>query len=571
LECLALGTIALLWQIQSQRLAARVLQNQLAAHSITVLPFLDLDNAEADEGLSGALARNLQADLSKTGAVRIVSVTGGGSPWAGTGNIGDIGEANRELRSRAVLTGTKRLVGGALRLSVRMMNAATGDMLFTKSFETAPEVNSLSALRAAITGPIRATLNANDWSSIAASSRDPGMRNARAREFILSGRQLLFRDTIEDYDRSIRCLEKALSIEPNSAIAHAYLSSTQVSRTHFAPEAKLLDRAEHEAREALRLEPDSPEGHRALAGVFYQRNNLVDALEQQLRAVELAGPEERVASFIGMTLISLGRPDRALGWLEMANRWTSLPGSYDALIGDCWGLLGQDDRAEAAYRRAIDLRPETPDGWVGLCHLRLLQSDLHAARQIHEENWTRTKGYEGVKNDNHPTEMLAQIELFARNYAAAERLYSELAKGHSAGGVASYGAVSYASALGRLRQALGDEIGAEMLLRECLTAERTAESSTTNVLSLYRIAAIESSLGEGEASLKHLQAAVEAGWIDYRSLRQDPRFDAVAGHAHFKEIISSLTAKVSELGRPKGQPINMASTRNSSLKTGDMK
>jgi serine/threonine protein kinase/tetratricopeptide (TPR) repeat protein len=557
--CLALAGIVAIWQVRNTRLQSSLLQNQLAAHSVSVLPFLDLDTARADESITLALAQRLQRDLSKFGPVRITPVTHG-SPWAGTGSIRDISEANQESKARAVLTGSKRIVNGKLRLSIRVMSAATGETLHTTFLETVPSANFVDELEKTIAVTLHSVLAAPDWSAIAHSAGDPGMLNPTARDFIISGRQLMFRDTIDDYDRSIRCLAKALEIEPNSAIAHAYLSSTEVSRTHFVPDPQLLDHAEKEARNALRLDRDSPEAHRALAGVFFQRNALVDALEEQLQAIEVGGPEERVASFIGMTLMALGQPHRALGWLEMANHWAALPGSYDTLMGDCWSLLADDDRAAAAYHRAIDLRPEVPDGWVGLCHLYLLQGDVDIARKVHEENWSRTKNYEAVINDNHPNEMLAQIELFARNYQAAEHLYSQLARSHPAGGIASYGGLSYASALGRLRQSLHEEAGAASLLQECLARETAASSAHSNLASLYRIAAIESSLGQKNSALEHLRAAVSAGWIDYRSLRLDPRFDTVADDARFDEIISALTTKVSELRRQTGQPVITAST-----------
>ena len=282
-------------------------------------------------------------------------------------------------------------------------------------------------------------------------------------------------------------------------------------------------------------------------------------LEEQLRAIESGGPEERVAKFIGGTLITLGQPNRAINWLEMARHWTAVPGSQDSLIGDCWMLLNDDWNAEKAYQRAMELRPEDPDGWIGLCYLRLLQGDIAGARKLYEENQARSKTVEGILYDNPPSEMLARIELFARNYRAAEPLYSELVKRYPAGGVASYGGMSYASALGRLRQTLGDEGEARSILKECRARELELAPSSQNPAALYRIAAIEASLGEADAAMKYLHAAAAAGWIDYRSLQIDPRFDALARNSDFHEIISVLKAKVFELRRQIGQPITTAS------------
>ena len=555
--CLLLGAAAIVWQTQSRRLSATVRQDVLAAHSVAVLPFLNLDSTQPDKGLSGSIARTLQGELSRFGPVRIVPVSRAEAWLAGTGSLQDIKEANSSTKARAILTGTKRMVNGKLRLSLRLMSAVTGDVLLMRSVEA--DAGSADSTLARVVAPaILSILDAKDWSRITLTSQDPGMRNQAAREFILSGRQLMFRGNIADFGASIRCLERALQIEPDSAIAHAYLSSTQAARVHFVPDRHLLERAESEAKEALRLEPNLPDGHRALAGVFLQRNEFTEVLEEQLQAIEAGGPEERVANFIGWTLATLGQPNRALNWLEMAKHWTSVPGSHDSLIGDCWRLLMDDEKAEAAYRRAMDLRPEEPEGGVGLCYLRLVQGDVSNARKLYEENQARSKTYEGIFYDNPPGEMLARIELLARNYRVAERLYSELAKTNSAG-TTSYGGMSYASALGRARQALGDDSGGRSVLENCLAQELDLSPSSKNPAGLYRVAAIEASLGKTDAALKDLEAAVAAGWIDYRSLRLDPRFDAVARDSRFHKIISVLEAKVSELRRQTGQPIKMAS------------
>jgi hypothetical protein len=49
-----------------------------------------------------------------------------------------------------------------------------------------------------------------------------------------------------------------------------------------------------------------------------------------------------------------------------------------------------------------------------------------------------------------------------------------------------------------------------------------------------------------EPSLSHLRQAVALGWLDYRSLNLDPRFDSLRG-PEFQTIIDDLSAKVADL------------------------
>jgi hypothetical protein len=60
----------------------------------------------------------------------------------------------------------------------------------------------------------------------------------------------------------------------------------------------------------------------------------------------------------------------------------------------------------------------------------------------------------------------------------------------------------------------------------------------------YSLAADCAALGETDEALDQLQKAVAAGWIDYRSLSLDPRFDSIRKTARYKEIFIHLGNKV---------------------------
>jgi tetratricopeptide (TPR) repeat protein len=158
-------------------------------------------------------------------------------------------------------------------------------------------------------------------------------------------------------------------------------------------------------------------------------------------------------------------------------------------------------------------------------------------------------------------QIIAQVEFFARNYGEAEKRYSELTKMDSKGRGSFYGALTYDSALGRLRQLQHDEQGSRELLQTCLQNQAAAvKHELQDPDGWYRLAAIESSLGKTDAAINHLQTAIKAGWIDARSLQLDPRFDGIAADPRFQQIITTLTHKVAELRRQIGQPTTMAST-----------
>jgi tetratricopeptide (TPR) repeat protein len=371
---------------------------------------------------------------------------------------------------------------------------------------------------------------------------DPGLRNEVAREAILAGRELIRSDTVAGYDNAIALYRKALRAEPNSALAHAYLANAAIARVHYQADLTFLDLGRAEADKAVLLAPESAEAHKAKAGLSFQEGKFSEALEEQLRAIEYAGLEERVVNFVGQTLDMLGRPDQALNWYALLLDKARTPGEVDNLSGDCWAKLGDDEEAVRAYHRASEFRPDSCQGVIGISWVRLLQGDFSGAREtLRSSRCDRSQ-------PSSADQIAAQIEFFGRDFQAAEQRYRNLVEEDAEGGGSYYGAVSFQSALGRARQALGDMDGARPLLEACLKRETAALNRAPEHPEVaYRLAAVEASLGLPEAALGHLQRATASGWIDYRSLNLDPRFDSLRGNPAFQTIIDDLSAKVADM------------------------
>jgi serine/threonine protein kinase/Tfp pilus assembly protein PilF len=534
---LILAGVSLAWQIRTRELQSAMHESILASHSVVVLPFLDLDHVVPDPLLAESLATSLQDRLNAFGPARVRTVQSG-SPlqWA---RPEDVRKAGQETRARMVLTGTVRTVQGRKRISFRLLAPATGEALLTHVWE-AKEPNDSINVDTDVVGRMYEILGAKDWSNIIQSKLDPALRNDVVREAITAGRGIAH-STALDYDRAIALFRKALRAEPNSSLAHSYLAIEATGRTHYNADLSFLELGKAEANEAIRLSPGSSDAHRALAGVYYQEGRFSGALEEELRTIEIGGLEERVGCFVGLTLDTLGRPHQALKWYALASRLTGTLGDVDALIGDCWAKLGDDEHAIRAYSRAAELRPDPSQGLLGISHVRLLEANFEEARTI-----CRTGGN---RNDLSDTDRLAaQIEFFARNFSAAEQIYSKLDRSDADGGGPFYGAITYQSALGRAKQALGDIEGANALLKDSLAKEAAALArEPENSEAAYRLAAVEASLGLLEVSFRHLHQAVASGWIDYRSLDLDPRFDSLRSNPELQTIVKKVSAKVADM------------------------
>jgi serine/threonine protein kinase/tetratricopeptide (TPR) repeat protein len=529
--CVALGIVA--GAVESRnRLTEHAAA--LTMHSIAVEPFLNLDSARDDTSVSTGLAVALETELSRSGPARVTPIVGQVSS-----------EMTRWNGARAALVGTQRTREGKLRVSLRLINVADGKVLYRRVVEATGSADAAN-MAAELTAPtIHAILNRTNLVSAELPETDPGWQDENTRELLVAGIAVQDRRTMVDIDRSMELFRKAASNQPSSALAYSHLAESQVAHAYFTGDHDYISAARVSANTALRLNGNMAEAHKAASMVLFQQGRFSQSLEEAFTALELAdSPQDyRLINRIPGNLRMLGQPGKAADWYRLSFKQTGRPhDSYS--LADCYSDLADDDDAAAAYTRAAYLFPEHADGWIGLCRLALLQRDFSKAQKIASENWTKYRDH--IIGE----EMAAQVSFFSRNFADAEKLYQELATKDPNGGGSFYGAVSYRSALGRLRLAVPDDENGTRILEAALRTEtETLSSAPEHPEVLYRVAAIESSLGRIGPAVEHLQAAIRAGWIDYRSLDLDPRFDFIRDTEPFKQILNQLTSKVAELRR----------------------
>lgn len=551
LACLLLAAAAITRQLQSAKFEATIREQIRANHSVAVLPFLDLDQATADRTLTSALETELTKGFAQAGPAHVFPAANADALSAG-GWPNDIKAAVRDQGARAVLCGTRRAIPGGVRVVLRLVDG-DGNLLLRQAIERKDE-----ALAAQIPPGCSAALyHLMDGKELRPSDQVVASKhptNSAARDLIFAGRAMLEHRTSDDIGRAVDCFRQATKTDAGSALAWASLASGLGIQFHFVPDRTLLDEAEQAAREALKIDPTSPEAHGALAGFYFQNARFSQAKDEGFTAIEEEGPSEKVAGMIGQTWKMTGHPALAIAWLRTLSRGEARPAHSLFILADCWVDLVDDEQAQRIYDHVSQLRADLPEGWLGKCRLRLLERDFAGARQLYLANRDRYKDF------GYTREIVAQTEFFARNFPAAEKAYRELEATDPNGGRTFFGAISHSSAFGRLRQLTGHPEEGRPILQESLARERQElELAPNHPEILYCMAAIESSLGEIDSALDHLQAAIDAGWVDYRSTELDPRFDGVADTPRFHQLLDDVRAKL-RASKKRIPPLELSST-----------
>jgi tetratricopeptide (TPR) repeat protein/tRNA A-37 threonylcarbamoyl transferase component Bud32 len=530
--CLIFGAIAGVFELQN-RAASRAAA--AAMHSVAVEPFFGLDTADHDGKLAAAIAVALQKELSSQGPAHVVVAAS-----ASDGGLTDEPHAIWK-GARTALQGTTRLGAGKLRVALRLVSTVDQKLVYRQVIEVNIGEEPAETIATQSARKIYALLNTADISTVELADLDPGWRDAHTRELLVAGKALMDRRTAIDFDRAIELFQKAVTDAPSSSLAYSYLAQAQLTRAGYTGDNDYLSAADRSARTAVQLNPNLAEARKATSMILFQQGHFREALEEAFTAYELMGDDNgTLANRVADNLRILGDPAKAATWYRMAK--ASRPGSNEFMVADCLSDLTDDENAAAIYRRVWTLFPELPEGWMGLCHLAVLQKDFATARKIAGDNWTRYRDF--VFSE----EMAAQVEFFSRNFPEAEKLYRDLAARDPDGGGSFYGAVSYQSALGRLRLGAEDVENGTRILQEHLHKELEALASTPQHPEiLYRVAAIESCLGRLQPAAAHLQKAAEAGWTDYRSLEIDPRFDGLRETPGYKTIFTAMVTRVTSL------------------------
>jgi len=538
--CLLLGGVAGVFQVQN-RITARA--EAMAIHSVAVEPLLDLDTAQPDSKLAAAIAKALQSELSRHGPARVTAVSASATTIASSG-FNDEDAKARWQGARTVLQGTRRTRDGILRLSLRLVDAADGKVLYRRIVESDVSAKEADTAAKVTAGNIYAILSTTKPTPLESTEDDPAWRNQSTRELLVAGRAVMGQRTLTDVTRAVELFELAIKTEPESALAYSHLAEAEYGLGFLTGDPQHIAAAGTSARKAIQVNPKMTEAHQAMSLVLYHEGRFREALEESFAAYELAGRDaaESVTAQVANTLRALGDPVRAAAWFQATKG--NRPAVSDFMVADCLVDLTDDERAAALYRRTWTLLPEHPEGWIGLCRLALLQKDFAAAHKISSDNWQRYRDFAFSE------QMAAQVEFFSRNFTEAEKLYQELAGKEPNGGGSFYGAVSYQSALGRLHLAAGDEKTGRRILEDTHAKELDALRLAPNHPEiLYRLAAIESCLSRVEPALEHLRAATEAGWIDYRSMELDPRFDALHQEPRFRQIFEAMVTRVASFER----------------------
>ena len=228
-------------------------------------------------------------------------------------------EIASELGATYLVEGSVRRSASQVRITAQLTESRTGTVLWSDRFDG--ELADIFEFQDAIARRIAGTLAANIAMVEGRRSLDQPKPNPNAFDLVLRARALGHASTRTVNRRFRELVAKAIELDPNYAMARALLAEALYSQavlgwTEFTD--RELARGADEARKAIALAPDEPDGHRALGRIHLARAEYDQAQHALKRAIEINPSDANALAVWGGLQSFSGQVAEAIGSLQLA-------------------------------------------------------------------------------------------------------------------------------------------------------------------------------------------------------------------------------------------------------------
>jgi TolB-like protein/Flp pilus assembly protein TadD len=350
------------------------------AHSIAVLPFVNMSGDKDQEYFSDGLTEELLNSLSEINELQVAART---SAFSFKGKDTDIGTIARKLNVGAVLEGSVRRSAHTIRITAQLVNAVTGFHLWSKTYDR--DLGDVLKLQTEIATSVASALKVTLLGDVAAKVELGGTGNPAAFDAYLRGAKATssIRDT-KDLPAAIAAYTESIRLDPHYALAFAARSlalsivAQQVGTIAAVREG--FQKAQADARQALALAPDLAQAHLALAVVSQSTQDFTQANDEYERALGLAPGNAEVLRNSGLFSALMGHFDAGLAAARRGVVLDPLARESHYLLGRALYAARRYAEAVAVFGEVVSLDPDYKGtyGWRGLAYYAL--GDLQSAR-----------------------------------------------------------------------------------------------------------------------------------------------------------------------------------------------
>ena len=324
-----------------------------------------LSNSFADAMSFGLVRRE---DLLVVDRLRVVEAMHelGDTPGRAPHALGALGQA---LKAETLVLGSYQVVGRALRMAVRVVDARMGTTLH--QFQLDRPVADLLKVEDELQQRLPSEMGLEGQ----AATRVAQAKDRRTRELYTKAVEVLTEGNLDSVQLANKLLTSAIQIEPDYAPARAEYAWTlaelgvtlALNQGRYAEAQGLLKQGRQAAEEALALDPGSPQAYRVLGSILLRTGDLEGASRMALQAVRLDPADHKAYDVLADVFAGLeGEENHQAARRYFEKALSLFPEDWQAQHR--FGVLLQNDgdlpAALAHADRAIALRPAAEYAYV---------------------------------------------------------------------------------------------------------------------------------------------------------------------------------------------------------------
>jgi TolB-like protein/Flp pilus assembly protein TadD len=352
----------------------------ISAHSIAVLPFVNMSSDKDQEYFSDGISEELLNLLAKIPQLQVTART---SSFSFKGKEVAIPEIARGLHVANVLEGSVRKSGNAVRITAQLIRAGSDTHLWSQTYDR--KLDDIFAIQDEIAADVVKQLK------ITLLGAAPKVRTTdpEAYALYLQALQLGRQVTAEAFKQSDALYRQALAIDPRYAPAWVGLGRNLTSETSqgLLSNKEGFAQSREAATKALAIDPDYGPAHARLGYIAMTGDNdLAGAAEHYKHALELDPADLEVLRTSALLLGNLGRLDEALVLDEAVVRRDPVNVSALFNLGLYQRMAGRLDAAIASLRTVLSLAPGRGAAHAELGNALLQKGDAQGAlAQVEQE------------------------------------------------------------------------------------------------------------------------------------------------------------------------------------------